>query len=246
MSLRFPGIAAFAAVAVVGLAGQACAETLIGFADADPATAVRAPLGVGTLPGAGVVGYTAYESWTQTVSVSNVSVSALIGTTSDETALGHWLIVREVGPAFDLFDVVASGAFVAPHVASEDVFDDFNGAPLTVLGSGVHLDPGRYFLVLTSAGEDWPIITWAGGHPGDMTESLAPGFSLAEHGSAVAPGGAVGPAVGFTASPNIRLDYRLAGKVDAAIPEPAAWALMLAGFGLAGAALRRAPIRAAA
>ena len=40
---------------------------------------------------------------------------------------------------------------------------------------------------------------------------------------------------------NMTFQAELAGKLNGAVPEPATWGLMIAGFGLAGAALRRKP-----
>jgi len=63
--------------------------------------------------------------------------------------------------------------------------------------------------------------------PGQLSDTLAAGdYSLRLSGVATGPGG------GY-------LTFAVRPVASAAIPEPAAWALMLAGFGLTGAALRR-------
>lgn len=56
------------------------------------------------------------------------------------------------------------------------------------------------------------------------------------------------PYIRFRASPDgvEDFDWRFTISTISAVPEPATWAMMIAGFGLAGAALRRRPVRARA
>jgi hypothetical protein len=73
---------------------------------------------------------------------------------------------------------------------------------------------------------------------------LDPGFTLVDgylkgdFRSGIAP---FPPDQPFTAFTDRRLGFRLTGSPGSSgpVPEPATWALMIGGFGLAGAALRR-------
>ncbi|WP_232318340.1 PEPxxWA-CTERM sorting domain-containing protein, partial [Sphingomonas sp. TDK1] len=73
-------------------------------------------------------------------------------------------------------------------------------------------------------------------------------FSAADAGStSYMPGGASDPLVAYLhgSEGNWRrlreqnLGFRLTGTTGGAVPEPASWAMLIGGFGLAGAAVRR-------
>lgn len=95
---------------------------------------------------------------------------------------------------------------------------------VTVNFSGVTLAAGSYWIGLSRAGS--PIGTWASFNNGGVQ---TPTYQRQLYGDSIdrAPG-------------IYDLAYSLYGEAAAgAVPEPASWALMIGGFGLVGAALRR-------
>ena len=119
----------------------------------------------------------------------------------------------------DLYDGVgAGGDLIASRSfkpTKNGFFDtDFTGTGLTVGSSytaAVRATTSEYFAVITGNNYDGGQIS----SPRD-----------------------VGPALGVSTS-SVDLAFRIVGTTVSPVPEPATWALMLAGFGLVGAGLRR-------
>lgn len=223
------------AAAALALAVPASAAPLIGFTDNTFNTARSAYLS--DINANWAVG------WTQTVATTDVTVRALLQSSQDGPA--NWWITTALGPAATPGDVVASGVYTAASAGS--VFD-FNALPRTELASGLSFAAGSYFLVLDGqAGPFFNNGAWIGGdRPADTVE-LASGFSLGSYYSAQSSflGGPdntplpFGPASTFVAlTDQSLLVFELDGQV-AGVPEPSAWALLIGGFALIGATLRR-------
>jgi hypothetical protein len=176
--------------------------------------------------------------WTQTVATTDVTVRALLGAVSG--ASGNWWITTALGPTATPADVVASGVYNAPSVGLNF---DFNGQPRTELATGLSFAAGSYFLVLD--GPPGPFVgnaSWIGGAGPADTVELAAGFTLGSYYYAAQFDNAVdafGPASSFTVTPGeSRLVFELDGRV-ASVPEPATWFMLIGGFSLIGAVLRR-------
>lgn len=201
-----------------GAAGQA--ETLIGFTDDSPNSATGAFLSE--------AGVNWAVQWTQTVASSGVSVSAILNRFAGGSA--NWWITTRLGPATSPTDVLFSGTYVAPRLDTVGYFN-FNLAPRTLLATDLSFDPGTYYLVL-----DGPVGSaanpgeWIGGA---LTVTTAAGFTLGSYFRATTPP-AFGPS-GAYAEDRDRLAWFLE---TSAVPEPNAWIMMIAGFGLVGAVMR--------
>jgi hypothetical protein len=221
------------AAAILAFAVPAAADPFIGFTDNTFDLATAAPLGDTTINWA--------ASWTQTVATHDVTVRALLDRPGSG---GKWWITTALGPDATLADVVASGAYTAPALPFSY---DFNAQARTELASGLSFAAGSYFLVLDGpSGPFFNNSDWIGAFGAADTADLAPGFSLGSIYVATvgAFGGPANPPVDFApASPFTaeagRLVFELDGQLGAAAPEPATWALMIGGFGLVGAAMRR-------
>jgi hypothetical protein len=234
------------AAALLALATPAAADPLIGFTD-------NSLTGNGnvTLASLSDLSVNWAVGWTQTVDTTDVTVWALLSSSTTET--GAWWITTALGPTATLADVVASGVYTAPPIGFSKNFDS---QASTELASGLSFAAGSYFLVLDGPpGSAVNNAQWIGGFAPTDTTDLAAGFSLGSYYVAAAPffGGpnhtpaAFAPASTFATAEdaNLRLIFELDGR--AVVPEPGAWALMLAGFGGVGAMLRRrrlAPVAA--
>ena len=224
------------AAAALALAAPAAADPFIGFTDNTFDLASVAPLGDTTINWA--------TGWTQTIATHDVTVRALLDASTTDGA--KWWITTALGPEATLGDVVASGIYTAPMTGS--AFDsNFNPLARTELASGLSFAAGSYFLVLDGPpGPFFGNVNWVMASGATDTADLAPGFSVGSSYFATvgAFGGPANPPVAFApASPfevyGGHLVFELDGRIGAPAPEPASWALMIAGFGLAGATLRR-------
>jgi len=215
--------AVLAATAALAGARPAGAETLIGFTDANPTGA--ASLGLG-------FDFNAAAEWTQSVAASNVTVQAVLETLGDPSS-GNWWITRAIGPAATAADVVAAGKYTPNHEDDFFAVEDFNALPRVVLATGLDLAPGSYFLVLGApSGRE---AVWAGDTVTGAPATLAPGFAVDGYQATGTPA-PFGPSAAFTPLGGFNFDFELIGS---SAPEPGTWSLMILGFGLAGAALRR-------
>lgn len=156
--------------------------------------------------------------------------------------------VRIGGPSFytvvEGFNLPTDFTNASLHITSFGIDDRgtvaLNGAVVDSVGL---FAPGDGNLVATLGGSNTPFTYAVGdgardifvstGFVAGLNELL---FTVNDTGSGIfgdlAPDGAGGSAYSFNAD----LNYDIA-----AVPEPATWALMLAGFGMAGAVLRRKP-----
>ncbi|MBN9461319.1 MAG: hypothetical protein J0H00_08825 [Burkholderiales bacterium] len=112
--------------------------------------------------------------WSQSSSSSNVTLSAAIRT-DDLLTTGNWYVTTAIGPTATEADVVFSGSYSPVPRSSWGVTVDT--VQRTLLGSGLHFDPGTYYLVLVGPPNwNW----WAMGRP-DPTITLAPGFTIGNY-----------------------------------------------------------------
>ncbi|WP_293678581.1 PEPxxWA-CTERM sorting domain-containing protein [uncultured Phenylobacterium sp.] len=217
--------------AVLLAASPAAADILIGATDNTPSIAVSATLT--DLYGNFAMG------WTQSVAATDVTVRALLSA-APGTPSAAWYITSAIGPAAGPTDVVASGFYTAPQIT--DIFD-WNGAPRTVLTTGLDLAAGSYFLVLDGPNDG---VTWLGGERPFDPAVLTPGFTMGSAYSATVGffGGGTAPASFAPASEFTQINdgrflaFELDGNAPA-VPEPATWAMMILGFGAAGTMVRR-------
>lgn len=220
------------AAAVAAASAPASASTLIGFTDVSTTGVTSLGLSHG--------GNNWLASWSQTVGVTSATLSVVVGS-PDGGGAANWWLTDKIGPDADPdVDVVASGTFTTPSLSGANSLN-FNSLTPTVLATGLSLGPGDYFLVLDGPSPKVGLGEWVG----DSTQpsvTLAPGFTL---GAYAFTGSAqdFGPGATFTTVSKdapLTLAFSLEGKLaSTGAPEPAAWALMLAGFALTGAALRR-------
>lgn len=173
-------------------------------------------------------------SWTQTVATSDVSLKALIGY-NDGSTIGNWYVSTSLGAGTDPGDVVASGGYNLSTVALD--LTDFNGAPRTLLGSGLAFAAGTYYLVLDGpAGQFHNNANWYGG-VADI--ALAPGFSIGSYYSTAAPTD-FAPAAQFMSEGFASLVFEME-TADGHVPLPSS--LLLAGLSLALLGAGRARFR---
>lgn len=186
-------------------------------------------------------------AWSQSLSSSNVTLSAgltsLVGSTT-----GNWYVTTAIGPTATGADVVYSGSYSPAILGSPD--NNFDTAPRTLLGSGLHFDPGTYYLVLDGPpGPYRDNADWLGGR--DPTITLAPGFSIGNYywvssssgwGDPVVPLNPFAPANSFKQW--VRDEWSLGTmfvfemeSVDRAVPLPST--LPLAAMGLLALSLTR-------
>ena len=159
--------------------------------------------------------------WSQTIATSNVSVSAVVvgGGTF------NWWITDAVGQAATASNVLYSGSGTAPNRLS------FNyNLAMTQLLTGGNFDPGTYFLVMGNSSSS---LFWEFPNSSDDLD-INPAFSLS--GALIAD--STGDYRSTFESNNRNYIIQISGDVTAAVPEPATWAMMVLGFGLAGGAMR--------
>jgi hypothetical protein len=233
--MRYP--AAALAAAILACAAPASAEVLISFHDNTPDSG-----GIAALSDTGVNWAT---TWTQNVATSNVTVRALLGSNVGPQP-SHWWITTSIGLDANESAVLASGDYTAPNHVNEG-FSDFNPLARTELASGLNFAAGTYYLVLDGPGGPFlNNVNWILAYGAD-TSNLASGFSLGASYVAAAPPYGSGAPNSFAPASPFTLDAdvsSLAFELESlpgtpGVPEPAAWALMIVGFGLAGASLRR-------
>ena len=225
--MRKFAFAAAAAAAVLAAAVPAAADTLIGFTDNSPTGGASIFLGGDR---------SAAVNWTQTVAAQNVTLSAILRSNVG-AGPANWWLTTALGPAATTADIVASGVYQAPVMASSNNFDTM---AYTTLATGLDLDlaAGDYYLVLRGVAS--PTFDFTTAWIGDTapTTPLAPGFTLGAY--SFSPTG--GPFGAFNTSPLYQtyvFGLESLPTAGADVPEPATWALMLAGFGAVGAVLRR-------
>jgi hypothetical protein len=215
------------AVAALACATPASAELLIGLTD-NGRGATWAPMDDVQVNWA--------VQWTQTVAAENVTIRALLAS-NVPPAGANWWVTTTIGPGTSAADVVASGTYLAPDGLVSRF--DFNPLVRTTLGTGIDLAAGTYYLVLDGEAGPSGSTDWIGDSALFSTQDLASGFSVGGYYFA-APAPTFGPSGGFM--PIIgdgQFVFELESFADTAVPEPAAWALMILGFGAVGAAIRR-------
>ena len=113
-----------------------------------------------------------------------------------------------------------------------------NGVP-----NGIAIDPTKTFFEDITTGKSWSAtFFYAGSSPNQRVEFTAPSASV------ISPFDQYRVTVGFVA-PIDPKRYSWSASWDntsTGVPEPAVWALMIGGFGLAGASLRRRRVAALA
>jgi hypothetical protein len=212
-------LSVLAAAGAVACAAPARATTLIGLTDTSPDVAIADLAGTSA----------SAVAWTQSVAASNVTVEAVL-IADGAPSSGAWWITTAIGPTSTAADIVATGKYAPAVVSPSTPFDDFDTLPMTVLGTGLELAAGSYFLVI---GAPPAGASWVGDFEANAPATLAPGFSLGSYFFGVH---AATPQATFGAEDGFRYDFAL---ITSGAPEPGAWSLMVMGFGLAGAVLRR-------
>jgi hypothetical protein len=230
---RRSGSALVLALALCSTAVPVAAGQLIRFTDLQPGGgAILAPL-------SDVLANWAVP-WTQTVTSSNVTLSAVFSSNIG-AASGDWYVTRSIGPGTTSADVVTSGVYNVSSQFSLAQFHDFNLAPRTVLGTGLSFAPGTYFLVLDGpAGRNQNNLDWTGEEA--VGAFMAPGFSVGSFSVAGSNFGlgtaAFAPAGNFSEFPGFTFVFEMDGNT-AAIPLPASLPLLAAGLAMLGLVWRR-------
>jgi hypothetical protein len=212
----------FVTAAALVLASPATAADLIRFTDGAPT--VEYNLGMDAY------GHGVAVEWAQTGTVHHASLSASILSLIPGTT-GAWSLYRYNS------GLVASGQYLAPFAAGMNQ-NDYNSVPMTRLADDLTLVAGTYGLRLIGpVSAPGNSALWLGEFQ-DWTVDLAPGFSI---------GGIATSQLDLQFGPifkyvdtDARLSFKLTGfATPGAVPEPASWAMLIAGFGLTGAAMRR-------
>jgi hypothetical protein len=103
------------------------------------------------------------------------------------------------------------------------------------VANGITIDPTKTFFDDVTTGQTWSAAFFAAGAtPNQRVEFTAPGSTF------ISPNDQFKVRVGFVAPVQaVRYSWSASWDNTAAVPEPATWALMIGGFGLAGVTLRR-------
>lgn len=188
--------------------GPAVAAGLVTYTDSTPSSSFGALLGQQFVLG---------RQWSQTAATVNVSISAATYRSGFD-----WWITDAIGPAATQANVLYSGT-VATAPSSPLNYN----ATLTTLLTGGNFGAGSYFLIIGNGTGD---LEWQNGFSSEL--ALHPAFSLGASFSAF------GDNYQSAFAANTRQSiFQITGDF-AAVPEPATWAMMVLGFGLAGGAMR--------
>ncbi len=177
--------------------------------------------------------------WTQTTSAHNVSLDVVMSDFGASQVLSWW-VTTALGPSATAADVVASGNFLIPNAGPVTAGHDFGGTAWVNVTTGLNLGAGDYYLLIQGAHDETAKAEdmWSGDV--DTSVDTAAGFTLDGSFIQPGPGSQSGPALNRdVVSADQQLAFRMTGDVSSGAPEPGVWALMLIGFGAAGAALRR-------
>jgi hypothetical protein len=136
--------------------------------------------------------------------------------------------------------VAVESAFFGPSAITFDVYSgtpDALGAQLLDLTA----DPSD-FIASVDTGQDTTLVTFA--TPAfDLAAGQSYSVSFFNPDTLVLPGYDGGATVSFQSGAPLQFGtstgFEIDGAAGAAVPEPAAWALLILGFGLAGSRLRR-------
>jgi hypothetical protein len=212
-SLKFAVFSA-AAFAVLGVSATANAATTIVGVGGDGALAQElAP------------GQAAGISFTLSSAISNANLYAdLFCANCTGTIL---LLKDDIGPTATFANV-------------QRVLDYDIATPISPLLSGLDLDPGTYFLVLALTGSQGG-AAWLASKPANFTNSAigTVGFDVFASSVGTIPYQADFGITTDGKAMHFRLETASVTPPPGGIPEPASWAMMLCGFGLVGAGLRR-------
>jgi PEP-CTERM motif len=184
-------------------------------APANAALSVTANSAIGTARTA--FGGTTVLDWNASGAPGSVTAAA-----GSSVAIMNWID----GTGFEGLDLALSG--------NESFTWNF-AAPVSRIGFAISTGTGLFPNEVRPTGAVFNLVT-SGGDTGTLTLAPGPGFTTwIEIGSATAFS-----SISFTDTTDIWDQYF--GKVYAAagaVPEPATWAMMLAGFGMVGGAMRR-------
>jgi hypothetical protein len=161
---------------------------------------------------------TTAQSWSSASTLTNASISVNVGSINPGVTVTAWLMTA-IGPGTTTTSQVATTTFTAPTVAN------FTSAPpATTVFSGLNLNPGTYYVVLSStAGGVWEFCgtTAATGVTYGGARGALGGFN------AVFP-----PASTFTSNARA-FDMQIVGTATATVPALSEWALLALAIGLA-------------
>jgi hypothetical protein len=103
--------------------------------------------------GTGLVGlvqtdFVWYASWNQTVPSTGITISAILHAHANASGEGTAYLTNAIGSVFTPQNLIASAPYTAPVLTLEQM-QNSNTAPYTTLFSGLALEPGTYYLILT-------------------------------------------------------------------------------------------------
>lgn len=175
-------------------------------------------------------GQAAGISFTLTAPITNASISADIFCIN---CTGDILLMKDnIGSTAQLTNLVSAIAF--------DV-----STPIAPFFSGLNLDAGTYFMFLALSGNRGG-AAWATSDPATFVSSpnASPGLDFYANSLASPVYRSIFASIPETKAMHYRVD--VVGGLPGAIPEPATWAMLIAGFGMVGAAMRQTRRRVAA